>query len=62
MTRLVMLGIALSITALVIRRLVNRAVDGAIAEPDPMAQPFLDSRNTATYLYNRATGVRVSYN
>jgi hypothetical protein len=32
------------------------------AEPDPMAQPFLDSRNSATYLYNARTGVITSYN
>lgn len=31
-------------------------------QPDDMAQPFLDSRNSATYLYNARTGVLVSYN
>lgn len=31
-------------------------------EPDEMAQPFLDSRNSATYLYNARTGVISSYN
>ena len=29
---------------------------------DDMAQPFLDSRNSATYYYNRLTGVTVSAN
>ena len=34
----------------------------AAPRPDDMAQPFLDSRNSATYLYNAATGVVSSYN
>ena len=31
-------------------------------EVDPMAQAFLDSRNSATYYVNLATGVTVSAN
>lgn len=31
-------------------------------ETDDMARPFLDSRNSATYLYNPVTGCLSSYN
>lgn len=31
-------------------------------EADDMARPFLDSRNSATWLYNPATGCLSSYN
>lgn len=60
MTRLLALSIVVGVVAWVAGR---RLVDGAMADlPDPMAQPFLDSRNSATYLYNARTGVVTSYN
>lgn len=61
MTRLLALSIVVGVAvAWVVGR---RLVDGAMTDqPDPMAQPFLDSRNSATYLYNARTGVVTSYN
>ena len=60
MTRLLALSIVVGVVAWVVRpkrRRINVEVN-----IDPMAQPFLDSRNSATYLYNARTGVVTSYN
>jgi hypothetical protein len=59
MTR-ILLAAALVTTALLCALAARRRPPEP--EPDDMAQAFLDSRNTATYLYNAATGVIVSAN
>ena len=63
MTRL-LLAAALVTTALLCLRGMRAAITARPIppEPDEMAQAFLDSRNTATYLYNAKTGVIVPAN
>mgnify|MGYP003443813866 CR=1 FL=1 len=59
MTRLLALSIVVGV---VVAWWLERLTRPAALDDDPMAQPFLDSRNSATYLYNARTGVVTSYN
>ncbi len=61
MIRAAMLAAAL-VAGYMLGRTSTRRAPGPASPPDPMAQPFLDSRNSATYLYNARTGVVTSYN
>ena len=57
---------ALALLAVVaVRRFRGTVADMRLMQSDTddvMAQPFLDSRSSATYLYNPTTGVAVSLN
>lgn len=59
MTRILAALVISASLAILLRALRKPAATGTV---DEMAQPFLDSRNSATYLYNARTGVVTSYN